>query len=92
MNETVERNGATNTFRGHLLTDLEAYTGQWPSIPKNKARLGAAIKAGCPEGCDGSPVRGCASAFIRHARKVHEDKGDPFAVDLFLYHVRDGAR
>lgn len=90
--QEVEREGVTLSFRGHLLRDLEQYAGQWPSLPKNIGKLGAAIAEGCPPDCDGSPVRKCATALIRHARKVHQEKGDPFATQLFLYQCREGAR
>jgi hypothetical protein len=93
--EEIERDGATCSFRGHLLRDLEQYTGTWPSIPKNHGKLGAAIREGCTPDCNGEPVRRCVSALIRHARTLHEEftaKGEPFPIELFLYKCREGAR
>jgi hypothetical protein len=95
FSDEVEREGVSASFRGHLLRDLEGYAGTWPSIPKNQGKLGAAITEGCASGCDGSSVRRCASALIRHARTLHEEfdaKGEPFPVELFLYKCREGAR
>lgn len=91
----VERNGTVLSFRGHLLRDLEQYAGTWPGIPKNQGKLGAAICDGCPPDCDGSTVRRCASALIKHARTLNAEfteKGETFPVELFLYKAREGAR
>jgi hypothetical protein len=96
MSQEVEKDGLTASLKRHIIESYVPYLGiAWVEKMPNRVKVGKNICLGCPDECPGDEkrARSCATAFIRAARELAEEKeGKTFPVQLLLYRLREGAR